>query len=44
MTKLLPEFQSVHLMNVEQYQMAADPQSKPAKSADRLLSSTIFLE
>ena len=45
MTKVIARVHSVHVMNVEQHQAAADPQTKPrdlgCESACRLLSSTI---
>jgi len=47
MTKVIARVHSVHLMNVEQRQAAADPQTKPpdlgCESACRLLSSTITI-
>jgi len=44
MTEVIARVHSVHLVNVEQCQVAADPQTKPpdlgCESASRLLSST----
>ena len=45
--QVIARVHSVHLMNVEQRQVAADPQTKPfdlgCESAYRLLSSTITI-